>query len=194
MRRAFTWLLVVPLALLGSDLAHGLDFWLAAPDREARARLLAQTGHAHEGLAPVAVGLCGLLIFLALLSRTLEARRGERSRRLPFAAFALLPPLAFALRELIERAAEQNALALHTFVEPVFVYGVALQLPFALLAFVVARALLSAAERIGAALVSGRDAPLSAAAVDFVFPARPDLGRLSPLAFAVSGRGPPSRR
>ena len=133
MRRAMTWLLIVPLALLGSEAAHGLDFWLAAPDPADRARLLPVDRSRRRG-------------FRADGDRVLRAAPAARARwacargarhgavaRLPFAPFAFLPLLAFALRELMERSSEHGELVLQTFTEPIVLSGLALQLPFALL-------------------------------------------------------------
>ncbi len=189
-----TWLLIVPLALLGSEAAHGLDFWLAAPDPADRARLLQSTGHGGEGFVPMAIAFCGLLLLLALVGRALEARCTEPSARLSFAPFAFLPLLAFALRELMERSSEHGELVLRTFTEPIVLSGLALQLPFALLAFLVGRALLSAVDRLGSALVGERRTPRLALSTVSLLPVATDVQRPSPLAFAVSGRGPPFRR
>jgi hypothetical protein len=64
--------------------------------------------------------------------------------------FAALPLLAFTLQEHLEALFSQGTIAGVTF-EPTFLIGFTLQLPFAFLAYAVARFLLRAAERVGRA-------------------------------------------
>jgi hypothetical protein len=193
-RRALTWLLLLPLVLLGSEAAHSLDFWLVSHDDGERAELLAETGHGYLELVPVAIAICGAVVVLALLGWALESRRGRRAPRLPFAPFALLPPIAFAVRELVERAAYHDDLHLEVFAEPVLLVGLAVQLPFSLLAFLVGRSLLRAAETLGVSLSGEAErsllSPLPLPAPHFEL----SLPRLSPLALSHAVRGPPARR
>jgi hypothetical protein len=190
-RRALTWLLLVPLALLGSEAAHAFDYWLLERDAGDRAALLAETGHGYLGWLPAAIAMCWAVVLLSLLGWALEAGRGRRAPVLPFAPFALLPPIAFAGRELIERAAYGGLDAAALF-ESVFLVGLAVQIPFALAAFLVGRALVSAAATLGAKLAARQERPLLAppvlAPAGVVF----SLPRLSPLALARAVRGPPA--
>ena len=78
---------------------------------------------------------------------------------MPAYAFALLPPLAFALQELLELSLHTGTFAWHAVLAPTFVPGLLLQLPVSILAYLAARLLLRAAERIGRALA--RPEPLS---------------------------------
>jgi hypothetical protein len=192
-RRALTWLLLVPLALLGSEAAHTVDFWLVEQDPGQRAALLADTGHGYLGWLPAAIAMCWAVILLSLVGWALEGRRGRRAPQLPIAPFALLPPIAFAGRELLERAAYGELQASYL-VEPVFLVGLAVQIPFALAAFLAGRALLHAAATLGAKLSEQPErrllAPLKLVAGGLELP----LPRLSPLAFAQAVRGPPPSR
>jgi hypothetical protein len=190
-RRALTWLLLVPLALLGSEAAHAVDYWLIEQDPGQRAALLAETGHGYVELLPAAIATCWAVVLLALLGWALEGRRGRRAPVLPFAPFALLPPIAFAGRELIERAT-YGELQPSLFLEPVLLVGLAVQIPFAVIAFLAGRALLHAAATLGAKLAKRLErrllAPLQLASAGLDLP----LPRLSPLAFAQAVRGPPA--
>ena len=88
MRRALTWLLLVPLALLGSEAAHTVDYWLVEQDPGQRAALLAQTGHGYLDLLPAAIAtwLGGRAALRCSAGRWREdadvARRCCHSRRL----------------------------------------------------------------------------------------------------------------
>ena len=77
---------------------------------------------------------------------------------MPAWPFAVLPPLAFALQEHLERLLHAGAVPWTAVLEPTFLPGFLLQLPFALLAFAVARALLGAAVLL-ARLLRARSAP-----------------------------------
>jgi hypothetical protein len=192
-RRALTWLLLVPLALLGSEAAHTTNFWVVEPDSRERTALLAETGHGYIGWLPGVIAMCWAVVLLALLGWALEGGRGRHAPVLPFTPFALLPPIAFAGRELIERAAYGDLHAA-TLVEPIFLVGLLVQIPFALAAFLVGRALLHAAASIGASLATRRERPLLAPAALVPAGIAPSLPRLSPLALARSERGPPAGR
>ncbi len=190
-RRALTWLLLVPLALLGSEAAHSVDYWLVERDPGQRAALLADTGHGYLDVLPAAIATCWAVVLLALLGWALEGGRGRRAPVLPFAPFALLPPIAFAGRELIERASH-GELQLSAVLEPVFLVGLAVQIPFAVVAFLAGRALLHAASALGAKLSRNRErGPLAPRKVPSAG-LELSLPRLSPLAFAQAVRGPPA--
>jgi hypothetical protein len=190
-RRALTWLLLVPLALLGSEAAHTVDYWLVERDPGRRAALLADTGHGYLDLLPAAIATCWAVVLLSLLGWALEGGRGRRAPVLPFAPFALLPPIAFAGRELIERAS-YGELQPGVLLEPVFLVGLAVQIPFAVIAFLAGRALLHAATTLGAKLAKLPErrllAPLDLTPPHVTLP----LPRLSPLALSQPVRGPPA--
>jgi len=44
MGRRLIWFVVAPLVVLGSEAAHGADYWIEDPDPADRAKLLEQTG------------------------------------------------------------------------------------------------------------------------------------------------------
>ena len=193
MRRALTWLLLVPLALLGSEAAHTVDFWLVEQDAGQRATLLAETGHGYIGWLPAAIAMCWAVVLLSLVGWALEGGRGRRAPVLPFAPFALLPPIAFAGREFIERAA-YGELQASFLIEPVFLVGLAVQIPFALIALLAGRALLHAAATLGAKLSEQPERRLLAPHKLIAHGLELSLPRVSPLAFAQAVRGPPSTR
>jgi hypothetical protein len=116
-------------------------------------------------------------------------RRGQRP--VPAWAFALLPLLGFTAQEFLERWLAGSDLPWWMVMQPTFRVGLALQLPFALLAYLLARLLLRTAHEVGVALARPqlpvallpRTAPILPAAV---WPPR-----LSSLSLGWSERGPP---
>ncbi len=179
------WLLALPLLAAGSLFAHSLAYALVEPGAAERARLLRSTGHGYLAVAPILLGGCAALVLAAIAAYALRGRRGRVSPA-PAWPLALVPLAGFALQEQLERlmsGAPLDAL------EPTFLVGVALQLPFALAAVLLARRLARAAESVGRALALApprlRPRGARARAPRGVLAARPVL------AFAQPKRGPP---
>jgi hypothetical protein len=152
MRRGAAWLAAVPLMLGGSQLAHAVAYRLAYPQAHVRVLHMIATGHSYFTRLPVVLAAAGACLLVALVVTACDAARGRTARALPAWAFALLPPLAFALQELLELSLHTGTFAWHAVLAPTFAPGLLLQLPFGLLMYVAARVLLRAAERIGRAL------------------------------------------
>jgi hypothetical protein len=187
MRRSLAWLVAMPLMLAGSQVAHAVAYRLAFPQSDIRLRALLATGHGYLTWLPLALGAAGAVALVALGTAVLDSARGRDVRELPAVAFALLPPSAFVLQEVLELSLHTGTFGWHALLAPTFAPGLLLQLPFAAIAFLVARLLLRAAERIGRALT--RTAPSSARA-ELVVPLVETL--LARLAGAVIGaRAPP---
>jgi hypothetical protein len=149
-RRGLAWLLALPLVTAGSLAAHELAYRLVEPDAGARGALLDRSGHAYLEAQPF---LLGLLAALLVAGVTLMARNALRGRPARPAAwpFALLPVVGFAVQEHVERLGTVLP-PLEAATEPTFLVGLALQLPFGLLAVAAARWLGRAAEDAGRAL------------------------------------------
>jgi hypothetical protein len=153
MKGALALLLTAPLALVSSQLAHDAAYLGAEPDAEKRSHLLERTGHAYlaelaKPTALVAVALC--LTGLALYS--VYVRRGGRHPRPGALPFALVPVAAFMLQEHIERVIELGRFPHTLLLERPVLLGLALQLPFALVAYGLAWLLLRATEALVRAL------------------------------------------
>jgi len=193
MRRGLVWVVSVPLLVAGTEAAHALAYRIAYPDPVERSYALAASGHGYLAHLPLALAVGLALAGCALALHGSRARRGALlDSTVPARAFAVLPPVTFALQEHLERLLHGGGIPFDAVLEPTFLLGVVLQLPFALLAYLLVRLLLGAAERIGVRL---RPAPRRA-------PSRPAtrrrpppvaLPRLAPLAAGASGRGPPGR-
>jgi hypothetical protein len=138
------WLLSLGLAAAGGLVAHAVAYRVAEPHDERREHLLEETGHAY--LDPDLVGsLCVALVLVGFAGRVLAGT--GRAGRPSLWLFALAPPVGFALQEHAERALHHDTLLLAA-LEPTFLVGLVLQLPFALAALLAARALFAAADAV----------------------------------------------
>jgi len=154
MRRRLAWLVTVPLLLASSQFAHVLAYRWVYPEAHLRVQALLATGHGYMSRLPLVLGAAGAIALLALAAAAGDAARGRPVRDLPAWAFALLPPVAFVLQEFLELSLHLGRPAWHVAAAPTFAPGLVLQLPFALAAYVIARLLLRAAERIGRAFAA----------------------------------------
>jgi hypothetical protein len=185
--RSPAWLLPLPLTVLAWLAAHAAAYDLAFDGRHAREHALAASGHGYLEHAPLLVALCLTAAAAGFLFRV--AGLGTR-RSVPAAAFGALPFLGFAVQEHLERWLQGGELPWGTTLEPVFLIGLALQLPFALVATALARALLAVADDVAASLAALpaprlRPAPLPLPADACNQAARPLL------ATRRAGRAPP---
>jgi hypothetical protein len=188
--RVSLWLLTVPLAVAGSQVAHLLTYRLVAPNADQRAHLLADTGHAYMAHLPLGLALCTVVVLFALVG-TRGARPGQASGLAAW-HFALIAPLVFCCQEHFERLLHDGSFPFDAVLQRTFLVGLALQLPFALAAYVLARLLLRAARAV-TALLSRRCSPvLPALLVGYRSVERDARGRIAASGFAP--RGPPTSR
>jgi hypothetical protein len=190
MRRGITWLVAVPLLVAGSQAAHALTYRLIYPGAPVRVHALALTGHGYLSQLPLVLGVAIAIALVALLVTVVDASHGRSARGLPAWAFSALAPVAFATQELLELSLHTGTFALHAFAAPTFLPGLALQLPFSLLAWLAARLLLRAANQAGRALAA-RPPAVRPVAVSAVAPVAVSLPRLGALAYRLAKRGPP---
>lgn len=191
MRRVLAWSLVVPLVLAGSQVAHALVYRWVYPSAGVRSHELLATGHGYLSWLPVALALAGAAGLASLAASAVDAARGRCVRSLPAWAFGLLPPVAFALQEVLERSVHSGTFVWQAVESPTFLPGLALQVPFAAAALVTARLLLRTATAVGR-LLATRRTPRPGRRVGVLRrPATVHLPRLVPLAAAAAGRAPP---
>jgi hypothetical protein len=190
MRRSVTWLVALPLLLAGSQAAHLFAYRIVYPGTQIRSRILLETGHGYLDRLPLVLGVAGGITLVSLLVAGLDASRGRGARTLPPWAFGLLAPTAFALQEYLERSLHAGAFAWHAAAEPTFLPGLLIQLPFALLAWLVARLLLRAAVHAGRAFAPQRP-PRYVALLPCPVPTGTTPPRRRPLAHGLAERGPP---
>lgn len=185
-------MVLLPLTAGGSLAAHALAYRLVAPHAHERANLLALTGHGYLGYAPLVVGLMVAVLLIGLGTVVADAARGSPRPRLSALSFLMLPLLGFVVQEHAERFVHDSHLALGTMLEPVFLVGLALQVPFALAVFLLGRALLAVAEVVGKALGSVSSPRLLVTALHRLSPGGADLARIPVLALGYPERGPPT--
>lgn len=190
MKRAALWLVALPLMLAGTEVAHALAYRIVYPVAAVRWQVLAETGHGYLGLAPIAFGVGGAVVLAGVVSTAVDTVRRRELRPLPAWAFGLLPILGFTVQELVERLLTANALPWWMFEQPTFRVGLALQLPFALLAYVAARFLLRVGRAIGR-IVGGNDARPLAFPAERLLRTIDDVVRPRSFAGGWSVRGPP---
>jgi hypothetical protein len=153
-RRGAAWLLALPLALASWLGAHCLAYWLVSPGATSHMGLHHESGHAYLGYTP-AIAVWGLALLAAgLLLCVGQGLRGRRPSRPPVRLFVLLPPIGFAVQEHLERLIGTGAIPLDLVLEPTFVTGLALQLPFALAALLATHALNTIGFGVGRVLAS----------------------------------------
>jgi hypothetical protein len=176
--------------ITGLIAGHALAYRLAIPDAHARADALAHSGHGYFGYAPLALTICFGLLLIALAIRALAAFRGAPSRPAASPVLVLLPPLAFALQEHLERLIYSGHVSWTTALQPTFLLGLALQLPFACAALLIAWALDSVAHAVGQALAAATPRPR----LEFRVPVpalAPAVPRATGLARGYGERAPP---
>jgi hypothetical protein len=154
MRQRLTWLSVGPLMLAGMLAGHALGYRLAISDPHARADALAHSGHGYFSYVPFALAVCLGVLLAGLALQALSAFRGEPRRPATSPVIVLLPPAAFMAQELLERFLHTGHVPWTSVLQPAFLLGLALQLPFALAALLLAWVLDSAARAVGHALAS----------------------------------------
>lgn len=194
-RRGVVWLLTLPLAIIGSQLAHALAYRLVTPNESERAHELAATGHAYLAYAPAVLGLCSVLVVVALageLRRLVSDTQRWPSSPSP-SSFALLAPAMFFCQEHFERLLHSGAFPWDALLQPPLLVGLLFQLPFAFATYLVARLLLRAVRTLSRLLAS----PTRRRTLAFsVF--KPQMHVLAPpipvLARGYGSRGPPNLR
>jgi hypothetical protein len=185
-----SWLLAVPLIVSGSLIAHELAYWFAGPRTAAGGRTFTGPDHGYLDHAPLALGVLGAMLLASLLGRAVRAFTGRPTLQVPAWPFFLLPPTAFAIQEHLERLLG-NGDALHAVLEPTFLVGLVLQLPFALAAYGLARLLTEVAETVGRAIAVRFQAALPRRTTAVRPAERTASPRVAQLALGYAQRGPP---
>ena len=186
MRQRLAWGVALPLALAGTQAAHALAYALVYPEASVRGTALATTGHAYFAWLPFVLGGGAACALLSLGAAVVATARGRSPHVAPAWVFGLLAPTVFVLQEIIELSLHLGTVGWRAVLAPTFLPGLALQLPFALAAYLVARALLRVATALGRALAVPR--PLWVAAV---YGLRPSALLRAALLRSVAARGPP---
>ena len=192
MKGVLAWMLTAPLALVSSQLAHDAAYLGAEPDDDKRSHLLESTGHGYlaEVAKPTAL-IATAVCLLAVAAYYGYALRGGRIARVPAAPFALVPVAAFLFQEHLERLLHDGHFPLGLLLESPILLGLALQLPFALLAYATAWVLLRATAALVRALAGGWRGLAVRGTASARVPLTVTLPRARVLARGYTGRGPP---
>ena len=185
MRGSLTWALTLPLLPIGVLAGHAVGYELAGPG--------AQAPHGYLGYAPLFLAVCTALVLAGFVARVVRVERGLPSGPAPAWIFAALPPFAFLAQEYLERLFQEGQVGWATAFQPAVLLGLYAQVPFALLLFLVARALASLADvvaRVIGSEVAGSVGvlPLLAPVSALLLPASCVAGR------GYGERGPPLAR
>jgi hypothetical protein len=196
MRRVAVAALSFPLMALGVVVAHWVAYLIAVPDAGSRRALLAASGHAYVAWLPMTLGLLAGLAVLLLLGFVLRGGASLHRLRLRPGLFLCLPPVAFAVQEHAERLRVGYDSPYHVWQEPTFWRGLLLQLPFGVVAYLLARLVLrvsQAAQALVARRRAARHVPRPAEPRRL---RRPSLLLVLPLPVragdALAFRGPPA--
>lgn len=155
-RRGTAWGVALALAAVGGLVAHLVAYALAMPGASQSAGPHGTAGHVHgaiQAAAPhaywqhlrVCLAICLAVALIGLVVATLERAGGRRHAFVPLWLFAAVPPLGFVAQDQLERVLHTGAMSHASALGPRFFLGLALQIPFALLAFFAARGLLEVA-------------------------------------------------
>jgi hypothetical protein len=128
------------------------------------------------------------ILALILAVRVIQTRRGLRSSPWPF---AVLVPLGFLFHHHFEHLVGNPAATLGAPLGPELLLGLVLQLPFALLAYIVATALLRVADKLVVAFAARRRRPAVARAVRVPGWSLLPRPRLALIATEAAPRAPP---
>jgi hypothetical protein len=139
--RGAAWLISLPLAVASWLGAHCFAYWLVSPGAEQHMGLHAERGHAYLGYTPAIVVWALALVLAGLVLWVGQGLRDRRPSAPPLRLFALLPPVGFAVQEHLERLIGTGGIPDNLVLEPTFLVGLALQLPFAIVALLLAHAL-----------------------------------------------------
>jgi hypothetical protein len=151
-RRKAAWVISLPLAVASWLGAHCFAYWLVSPGAEHEMGMHAEHGHAWLGYTPALAVWAVALVVAGVVLSVGEGVRGRRPSRPPVRLFAVLPPVAFVVQEHLERLIASGSIPHDLVLEPAFLLGLALQLPFAVTALLLTRTLYSLGFRLGLAL------------------------------------------
>jgi hypothetical protein len=187
MRRRLPWLLGLPLMIAGSLTAHIVGRLISSADTLEQAEV--QESTPLRLLPLVAVFTSFALVVGAAWLWSRAVRRPWRGVSATW--FLIAPPVAYAAGEWAERLLHGTGPALHEAHDANIALGLALQVPFAVLAYVAARTLLAVGRRVISALRRWSPRPRLRDAFRPILSRRRSPRRRSLHTVARSVRGPP---
>jgi hypothetical protein len=144
------WVIALPIALASWLSAHCLAYLLVPPVHSGAMHDHMEESHNWLASMPVLVAAGVTLLAAGLVLCVGEGLRGGPAQtRAPAPLFALLPPVGFAVQEHLEELLASGSAPYAVVLEPTFLTGLALQLPFALGALLLAGALYALGHSFG---------------------------------------------
>jgi hypothetical protein len=188
-----TWFVALPVATASWLAAHCLAYVLVPPAGDEAMHHHMEHAHAYFGAIalPVLVA-AGLTVLAAGLTLSVhDGLRGRELRALPPAVvFALLPPIGFVVQEHLEQLIATGSMPLDLAAEPTFVAGLGLQLPFALGALLLSRAVYTIGHGLGRLLAAALPAARPVGRFRGQPQRRAPLARVPAPSVLAPGRGP----
>jgi hypothetical protein len=176
--------------------AHCLAFVLVPPADGEHMHHHVERGHTYFGSAPVLIAALVTVLAAGLVLCVGEGLRARRDRLGPPALlFALLPPLGFIVHQPLEELVRSGSTSVDLIAEPTFLTGLALQLPFAVVALLLCRGLYATGYGLGRFLARRLAVPTRVhgpATPVHRRPARVILTPPSVLALGHGSRAPPA--
>lgn len=189
------WAVSLSVCVAGWLIAHSFAYRLVVAGDERSGALVEGSGHGHMTFSPhlMAGSVTVLLLALGVAVAAGATRRARPD--VPLAPFALLPLLDYVGHLGLEALQLGGELPAGAALQPVYLLGLALQVPFVLLALLLARTTIAWAEGVGRGLTPRwRPRPVAHASPT---PPRLLLGSehrpiIPALASGCAQRGPPA--
>lgn len=145
MRKHAVWLVTLPLTLIGIESAHAAaNALFGSPTAE-----LFETPTTGRGVLPIVAALTLGAIVAGLAARIAGTSWTPRTSRRLALPFMLVPPVGFVVLEVSEALAGGAGIDRTMLLGRTFLAGLALQLPFAIAGYVIARLLLKLSDDVG---------------------------------------------
>jgi hypothetical protein len=187
-RSKVAWLLSLPLSAAGMLLAHQFAWELGAHEHAAG------TAHGYLQYGAIFTALGIATIIVAATSQLIRGVAGASVAHAPPArVFAIVPIIGFLLQEHLEHIVAERELEVTFFLTAPFLLGLALQVPFALAALLVARLILGLVASVVRAVGSLGIVP-GLASLRVLVPLVPELAPRPALSTRSAGRAPPRFR
>jgi hypothetical protein len=185
------WLLAFALTVAGWISAHEVAYRLAIPHPHTAGWDSVEARHAYLAYASLLVVLCLFVAVLCTAGLVLRPRGVRPPSGRLLLLFVLLPPLGFALQEVIESLLS-GGLPVEALLEWTFLAGILLQVPFAVVALVVTRVFFAVARSMARRGEGPGKPKLLAFNLSLPRAAEAWPPRLPALAFGCGERGPPA--
>ena len=187
-RCKLAWLLSLPLSAAGMLLAHEVAWGFASHEHTEEA------GHGYLQYLAVFAALAVATLVVATTAQLIRGVSGAAVAGAPPArVFAIVPIIGFLIQEHLEHLVVARELDVMFFISTPFLLGLALQVPFALAAFLVARLILGLVARVVRGIGELGVVP-GLASLRLLVPLTPELAPRPALAAHRAGRSPPRLR